>query len=213
MKKNEMILSKENLKQWQKSMISVKQQQNEGFKSRQVALLNNYPDPIDLMVKYNPDLQAKLIRSGKSMGEIAQNANIPSLGLLNSTYGDITPIEWLKTQIGSLNDYAENGKGITSEQLTELANLILAEYYYLNMAEICLFVARFKLGYYGEFYGAIGPMKIAKSLRQFLNDRRIDCERWERERDIAEKEAQHKKWAEEAITREEYLKLKQHNLL
>ena len=213
MKKNESILSKDNQKQWEKSMISVSKQPNEGLKSRQVALLRQYPDPIELMVKYNLDLQAKIIRTGKTIGEIAQNSAIPSLGLLNACYGDMMPIEWLKTQIGSLNDYAENGNGITPEQLNELSSLIFAEYYYLNLAEICLFIARFKLGHYGEFYGAIGPMKIAKALRQFMTDRRIECERWERQKDERDKAIQREKWEKEAITREQYLKLKADNKL
>lgn len=51
----------------------------------------------------------------------------------------------------------------------------------MNLAEICNFIARLKLGKYGQFYGAIGPMKITCSLLEYTKERRIDIDRYERE--------------------------------
>lgn len=70
---------------------------------------------------------------------------------------------------------------IRNEQIYELAGLILAEYYYLNAAEILFFLARFKTGHYGTFYGAIDPMKITSGLIQYAEERRKDIDRYERE--------------------------------
>jgi len=113
--------------------------------------------------------------------EIALNEHIPSLGLLRSTYSDELALEWLKIQFGSLNDYAEQGVGMRPEQLNELSSLYLAEYYYLNAAEVCFFIARLKLGKYGQFYGAIGPMKIMSAMCEYIKERRQSLDSAERE--------------------------------
>lgn len=117
-----------------------------------------------MAVDYNPDLQGKLAKSNLTLADIALNDNIPSLANIRSVYGDDNALRWLKVQFDSLNDYAEQGKGITDKQLDELCILVLGEYYWMNLAEICNFISRFKLGKYGQFYGAIGPMKISCSL-------------------------------------------------
>lgn len=44
-----------------------------------------------------------------------------------------------------------------------------------------LFIARFKSGKYGRFYGAIDPMKITSAMLDYIRERRIDIERYERE--------------------------------
>lgn len=148
---------------------------------KQRELLNKYPDPAQFILDYNPDLQFKLIRHNATHSELALNDSIPSLGLLSSTYGDATPIEWLKIQFGSLNDFAEVSTKIAKDQLSELSEIFLSEYYYINSAEICFFIARFKAGKYGRFYGAIDPMKITSAMLDYISERRKDIERKERE--------------------------------
>lgn len=125
-------------------------------------------------------MQIKLVNI--SISSLSLNDKIPTIGLIRGAYGDTAALEWLKTQFGSLNDYAENGIGINAFQIEELSWLFIQEYYYINVAEICLFLSRFKLGKYGQFYGAIGPMKIASAMKEFINDRRIAIESKEREK-------------------------------
>ncbi|MEG1686029.1 MAG: hypothetical protein RR319_08840, partial [Bacteroides sp.] len=60
-----------------------------------------YDKPKDFMIDYNQNLQIKLAKTNVSHAELALNGAIPSLGLLSSTYGDETPIEWLKIQMGT----------------------------------------------------------------------------------------------------------------
>ena len=146
-----------------------------------MALLEKYPTPSRMAVDYNPDLQGKLAKSNLTLADIAMNDNIPSLSIIRSVYGEDNALRWLKVQFGSLNDYAEQGKGIADSQLDELCILVLGEYYWMNLAEICNFISRLKLGKYGQFYGAIGPMKITCSLLEYIKERRIDIERYERE--------------------------------
>lgn len=175
---------------------------------KQRELLNKYPDPAQFILDYNPDLQFKLVRYNATPSELALNDSIPSLGLLSSTYGDETPIEWLKIQFGSLNDFAEVSTKIAKEQLAELAEIFLSEYYYLNTAEICLFIARFKAGKYGRFYGAIDPMKITSAMLDYMSERRKDIERREREEYRMQREKEIEERGSSRISYAEYLEIK-----
>lgn len=170
-----------------------------------MAILEKYPTPSRMAVDYNPDLQGKLAKSNLTLADIAKNDNIPSLANIRSVYGEDSAVRWLKVQFDSLNDYAEQGKGITDSQLNELCNLVLGEYYWMNLAEICNFIVRFKIGKYGQFYGSIGPMKITCSLLEYIKERRIDIERYERNqyRMLRQKEIAER--GNNGISYEEYL--------
>lgn len=167
--------------------------------------MNKYPDPAQFILDYNPDLQFKIVRCKATLSDLAMNSSIPTLGLLASTYGDETPLEWLKIQFGTLNDFAEVSTKIAREQLNELAEIFISEYYYLNAAEICFFIARFKSGKYGRFYGAIDPMKITCSLLEYIKERRIDIERYEREQYRTQRQKEMEEHGKNRISYSEYL--------
>ena len=154
---------------------------------------------------YNPDLQFKIVRCKATHSDLAMNMTIPTLGLLASTYGDDTPIEWLKIQFGTLNDFAEVSTKIAREQLEELAEIFISEYYYINAAEICFFIARFKSGKYGRFYGAIDPMKITSAMLDYVRERRVDIERYEREQQRAQRQKEIEERGSNRISYAEYL--------
>jgi hypothetical protein len=172
---------------------------------KQRALLNKYPDPAQFILDYNPDLQFKIVRCKATHSDLAMNFSIPTLGLLASTYGDETPLEWLKIQFGTLNDFAEVSTKIAKEQLNELAEIFISEYYYLNAAEICFFIARFKSGKYGRFYGAIDPMKITSAMLDYIKERRIDIERYEREQYRLQRQKEIEERGSNGISYVEYL--------
>lgn len=204
--RSELILSGENLNLW---LSSQKQTQNslqsKKLNEKQLAILEKYPTPSRMAVDYNPDLQGKLAKSNLTLADIAKNDNIPSLANIRSVYGEDSAVRWLKVQFDSLNDYSEQGKGITDSQLNELCNLVLGEYYWMNLAEICNFISRFKLGKYGQFYGAIGPMKITSSLLEYLKERRIDIERYEREQYRLQRQKEIEDRSNNRISYAEYL--------
>lgn len=158
-----------------------------------------------MAVDYNPDLQGKLAKSNLTLADIAKNDNIPSLANIRSVYGEDSAVRWLKVQFDSLNDYAEQGKGITDSQLNELCDLVLGEYYWMNLAEICNFIARFKFGKYGQFYGSIGPMKITCSLLEYIKERRIDIERYERNQYRIQRQKEIEERGNNRMSYEEYL--------
>lgn len=168
-------------------------------------MLEKYPTPSRMAVDYNPDLQGKLARSNLTLADIAMNGDIPSLANVHSVYGEDCALRWLKIQFNSLNDYAEQGKGITDSQLDELCGLVLGEYYLMNLAEICNFISRFKLGKYGQFYGVIGPMKITSSILEYIKERRIDIERYDREQYRLQRQKEIEERGNNRISYAEYL--------
>lgn len=172
---------------------------------KQRALLDKYPDPAQFILDYNPDLQFKIVRCNATHADLALNLEIPSLGLLASTYGDETPLEWLKIQFGTLNDFAEVSTKIAKTQLEELAAIFLSEYYYINAAEICFFIARFKSGKYGRFYGAIDPMKITSAMLEYISERRKGIDRHEREQYRLQRQKEVEERDNNSISYVEYL--------
>ena len=170
--------------------------------------MTKYRTPDLFMTDYNQDMQGKLLRIGVTQAGLAMNGNIPSLGLLSSAYGDETPVEWLIIQLGTLNDFAEVTTKISNGQIKELAELILSEYYYLNAAEILFFIARFKMGYYGSFYGAIDPMKITTGLLQYAKERKTDIERYEKEQYRMQKDREIEERSNNRVSYIQYLGLK-----
>ena len=111
----------------------------------------------------------------------------------------------MKIQFGTLNDFAEVSTKIAREQLNELAEIFISEYYYLNAAEICFFIARFKSGKYGRFYGAIDPMKITSAMLDYIRERRIDIERYEREQYRIQRQKEIEERGNNRISYAEYL--------
>ena len=135
--KNNWIASSENVIQFLQSLQpSEKLPQKKERNLKQRELLVKYPDPAQFIMDYNPDLQFKIVRCKATHSDLAINHSIPTLGLLASTYGDETPLEWLKIQFGTLNDFAEVSTKIAREQLQELAEIFISEYYDINAAEI-----------------------------------------------------------------------------
>lgn len=127
---------------------------------------------------------------------------------VKNTYGEQTAYQWLLVQLLSLNNYAGVNNGMTDAQVSELAYLILSNYYYLNLAEIMQFIAKFKLGIYGQFYGSVDPLKITSALQSYIRDRNRSIDDAENERKRKERERQAEENRKNAVTYEEYLKLK-----
>ena len=49
--------------------------------------------------------------------------------------------------------------------------MFVRQYHYIKLTEFILFVARFKLGRYGKFYGYFDTITIGEAFRKFLKDR------------------------------------------
>lgn len=97
-------------------------------------------------------------------------------------YGYEVALVWAKAQLRDLSE-ATTKKQLSERQQNMTAEMIIAEYGYLKLSEIMLFLYEFKCGRYGTFYGAVDPQLIMCKLQEFIiNERNIILEDEERRR-------------------------------
>lgn len=151
---------------------------------------------------FNPDNQVTL---AKRHNDSWITADVPTLALLNQTYGKTASVQWLVVQIYNLSEFCGCKDKLSTAQIHELSRIIDTSYYHLKLTELMMFFFNFKMGKYGKFYGAVDPMVITCALREFMDERnsRIDQVENERRRKQEEKEM------ENAVSYEEYLKMKE----
>ena len=111
----------------------------------------------------------------------------PMLGVLSQAYpaavdeyGNTVQspcLVWMRAQFTEVSAFANVREKMTDWQLDNLCMQILAEFPTLTMMEFILFCARLRSGIYEDFYGNVDPMRIMKSFRSFIEDRRQDYSR------------------------------------
>lgn len=138
---------------------------------------------------------------------LALNETIPSLAEVRTTFGSSTATRWITIHLMSLNDFSSSN-GMSDNQLAELSAIILTNYYWLNLAEIMQFIAKFKLGIFGQFYGTVDPLKITSALQLFIRHREESIDYHERNQKRIQDEQRWRQRKDGAVTYEEYLKLK-----
>lgn len=156
----------------------------------------------NFLTKVNPDTQEFF----GNHTEIAVMGDYPTLTDISTAYGEGFGASWLVPQLTSIALHA-GAKNLTREQLRSLARVIATEYRHYKITELLIFFYRFKVGYYGKFYGTVDPMVITCALRDFAKERAnmIDYySQQERERIEQEEKAKNK-----PITHEEWLKIKE----
>jgi len=104
-----------------------------------------------------------------------------------------TAAAWLSIQLADLGRFCGARDKLSDEQLSQTAQMISEDFFYLKVTELMLFFRWFKSGRYGKFYGTIDPMTITTALRQFVeHDRGNAIARHESELDERKKaEARH----------------------
>lgn len=124
----------------------------------------------------------------------------PTLTELNNAYGSKAAVSWLAPQLYNLSEYCGCKDKIKPHQMDELAHIIADKYYYLKATELMIFFYRFKQGEYGRFYGAVDPITIVASIKDFIVERNAEY----RKREDREMQQQYEEWRKRAVTREEY---------
>lgn len=154
--------------------------QKKEYKPLQVSSINCYLDnkaiqatygltARDFLTHINPSLQTRLCNDE----ERCYFGTFPSLGQLNEVYGKNTAKAWIIPELVDLSEYCGAREKITANQLSQCADIIACDYYYLKVSEMLLFFARFKRCRYGRFYGKIDPLIITEALREFCRERNV----------------------------------------
>lgn len=114
--------------------------------------------------------------------DVANNPDIPTLADVNMAFSNSVSVEIITGHLKSVLNYA--GIDLTPAQMAETALSILSSYWYLNLAELCLFFSQLKNGSRGQFvWGTrINNQAIMVALADFCRDRRREIEKQENEK-------------------------------
>lgn len=151
-------------------------------------VMQRYPTFDALATAFNPSLGALLL----SNIEKVYSDKAPTFAVISEVYGVDSAVWWVKTQIMSIDVYNTTKQDADEKDVIELSKLLVRGYPHIRLTEFALFVARFKLGLYGKFYGAFDPLTVGEAFGKFLYQRRHEFERAERmrtQREIEESRA------------------------
>ena len=131
------------------------------------AIKQRYPTFSQASAAYSTSLQPILLADLDK----AYSEKSPTLSDLERMYGDGSSALWAKTQLLTIDFASATKESADENALNEFSNLFVRQYHYIKLTEFILFVARFKLGRYGKFYGYFDTITIGEAFRKFLKDR------------------------------------------
>lgn len=141
-------------------------------------MMKSYPTYDALAMAFNPRIGALLL----SDVDKAYSPKSPSFAMVSQAYGFDAAVFWVKTEMLDIDLFNATKRDADENAIIELAKLFVRKYPYIRLTEFMLFVARFKLGMYGKFYGAFDPITIGEAFRKFLTQRGHEKEKAERAR-------------------------------
>ena len=114
--------------------------------------------------------------------DVVNADQLPTLADVNVVFGNSTSVRIIVRHLQSIFRYA--GVEMLDSQQAETAMSILSSYWYLNLAELCIFFCQLKNGSRGQFvWGArINNQAIMVALSDFCKDRHRAIEHKENER-------------------------------
>lgn len=141
------------------------------------------------------------------------SAPVATLSELAQIYSPTLTEVWLRIQIRDLAEFSGVKDKPSVEQLSDVAKVIIAEFYYLKITELMVFFQMFKSGKFGRFYGAVDGLVITEAIWEFLDYRTeqlriIDHRRQEALKSEKILEMQRRASSGETLSYEEYLKTK-----
>ena len=136
----------------------------------------SYPTFEKLSLAFSPAVQPLLLSDVNK----AYSDRGPSIGEISQIYGYEAATLWVKVQILSLDFVSSTKEDADGLAVTEFAKHVVRRYPYIRLTEFMLFIARFKVGQYGRFYGYFDPLTIGDVFRdKFLRERSYEQERAE----------------------------------
>ena len=134
--------------------------------------------------------------------------NAPTLKRVGRECGDEFVVAWLSKQIHEYVKTLSTADQFTVPDIQNLALVIYSAYSSLNLEEVMLFFSRLAAGIYGIVgYSNARGENITARIRQFLEDRRREIERYERECERMERAAEDERRRKYAVSYQEYKRL------
>lgn len=150
------------------------------------ALRKAYLDADQCDLVFHSTTGAKLL----TRPEKAYFSDTPTFAVYAQAFGFPSLVLWVKTQLLELDLFTEVKVDADNDTLSGAARLFAHNYGWVKLTEFLLFMARFKLGYYGKFYGYFDPIAIGEAFLSFLKQRSIEIDRLECERKTKQREQQ-----------------------
>ena len=134
--------------------------------------------------------------------------NAPTLKRVGRECGDEFVVAWLSKQIHEYVKTLSTADQFTVPEIQNLALVIYSAYSSLNLEEVMLFFSRLAAGIYGIVgYSNARGENITARIRQFLEDRRREIERYEIERERMERAAEDERRRKYAVSYQEYKRM------
>lgn len=137
-----------------------------------------YPTFSGLSTAFSSSLQPVLL----SDLDKAYSDKSPTIGDLDRMYEFGASSLWVKTQLMGIDFVSSTKEDADMNALIEFSNLFCRQYHGIKLTEFLLFVARFKLGQYGKFYGYFDMLTIGDAFKKFMRERSYEMELIERKR-------------------------------
>jgi len=180
-------------------------------KSKAVMLyLSKHPNVGEWGKVYPKEAQMFLCNNEINLGAVNELAvdECPTLGLFYNCYQH-GAVLWMLDQLSVINTMANVSNRLNDAQMSVLATDILVGNKDLNLADVCIFLGRLRRGMYGTFYNSVDNIKIMEALNTYREDRRVDIDWYERQKKITEHETRKEEWTRNAVTFEEYSKIRE----
>jgi len=106
----------------------------------------------------------------KSMRELI-SCKFPTLAKLKKQYGKRGMLAYIKLWLVSLNSSLNVSKNLTESQISDLARLILSNFWALTIGDISVIFDKAKMGGFGELYGSLSMDKINRWFMEHYEER------------------------------------------
>ena len=154
----------------------------------------------DFIMTYTPERQTEICKNPEN----CYFGDSPTLGMLNNCYGNGAAEAWLVPEIVESCQFFGLREQPDNFQLEKLVRIIVANYGYLKVDELQLFFFYFCSSRYYHFYNTFDPSIILQSIQEFLRERAHAYD----EQEKRERDQERDQWRKNAVTYEEYLKIK-----
>ncbi|WP_300701270.1 DUF6633 family protein [Bacteroides sp.] len=135
-----------------------------------------YPTFSGLSTAFSSSLQPVLLSDLNK----AYSDKSPTIGDLDRMYEYGASALWVKTQLTGIDFVSSTKEDADMNALTEFSNLFSRQYHSTKLTEFLLFIARFKLGQYGKFYGYFDMLTIGEAFKKFIRERAYEIDSIER---------------------------------
>ena len=169
-----------------------------------IKCIERYGNGAEFLSVFNPDKQYIYCKDV----ERCFTGTAPTLKVVAEAYRDKVAESWLEIQIKDLSEFAGCKDKLSTQQIDQIAKVILMNFYYLKITEMMYFFVLFKSGKFGKFYGAVDGLVITEALQDFCQLRREKLWEYEQKRKRAERLKEEQRQSENGITYQEWCELR-----